>query len=1004
MQIISFMVLICLGSISAQTFIGKINPVPDVTPVIINSSDSLKILAVMVDFPEDKDEATLGNGKFGTLLSKDYGKKILDPLPHDLNYFRKHLTFAQNYFEKVSKGKLNISFDVLGDIFTASKTMRNYSPISTSDDLTPLGNLSKEIWEQVQTKYPDLHFYDYDIFLIFHAGAGRDVSLPGSFGNEKDIPSVYLSDKALKQIFNDNLTGLPQNRYGKYNTMVIPETESREVSSLGGNVLVELTINGLIVSSIASHLGLPDLFDTNTGLSAIGRFGLMDGQAIFAYSGCFPPEPSAWEKIYLGWATPVEASLKDMQINITTNLAATASDTVVFKIPINANEYYLVENRIRDANKDGSKVTISMSDNQVLNLTFPKDTDGYYSYEIDSLSGEVLDVDEFDWALPGNGIVIWHIDENIINSKINDNTINTDKNQRGIDVEEADGIQDIGEEFTTIFGDQVVGEGDAVDFWYGTNPSKLFKNKFTKDSRPNTLSNSGANSLISLTDFSPISNKMSFKLSWGDSLIRPITVKDLKDTSDWIYLNSFTYNDSLNFIVTTPEELKILDVNGKITFSHKFNNFFVLSPAVKKINNSIYYYSCGQNKLNYFIKEENSSNIGTIVFPDFISSKPVIWKKTDGSVRLIIGTQTGKVYFLSLGSGTNEAPSIIDSIALPTFYVLNQIAVSDSYYSMLCNDSREIEPGTCLLIDSENNSLELPYNGFDLNLTKDKTGNFVSIVSTRENKIYKIINNKIVTNIKLNSTVLTSLSLGDVNQTGENNIVFIDNGNLDVRNMAGASIDNFPGVLANGKSYFSKPIVADFYGNKSAEIISTDENGNVYALDGSTGKLVDGFPIPSGKGKASNLLLGKHNNDLYLSLIASGKLYVWNIGPSTGELYWSSLYGDQANTSFVQAASSTNKINSFFPTERAYNYPNPVYGDETNIRYFVSEDSKINIRIFDLAGDFVAELNDNATGGFDNETIWDVKNVQSGVYLARVEAVGASGKTENTVIKIAVIK
>lgn len=40
----------------------------------------------------------------------------------------------------------------------------------------------------------------------------------------------------------------------------------------------------------------------------------------------------------------------------------------------------------------------------------------------------------------------------------------------------------------------------------------------------------------------------------------------------------------------------------------------------------------------------------------------------------------------------------------------------------------------------------------------------------------------------------------------------------------------------------------------------------------------------------------------------------------------------------------------------------------------------------------------------DNETIWNVGDIQSGVYLARIEATGLSGKSESVVIKIAVVK
>ena len=77
-------------------------------------------------------------------------------------------------------------------------------------------------------------------------------------------------------------------------------------------------------------------------------------------------------------------------------------------------------------------------------------------------------------------------------------------------------------------GDKLVGEGSAYDFWFSSNGAKLYKNKFDKDTRPNSNSNSGANSLISFSNFSDISNKMSFKVAYGDSVIKPIlAVKNL---------------------------------------------------------------------------------------------------------------------------------------------------------------------------------------------------------------------------------------------------------------------------------------------------------------------------------------------------------------------------------------------------------------------------------------------------------------------------------------------
>ncbi|MGB5849067.1 MAG: hypothetical protein WBH40_11305, partial [Ignavibacteriaceae bacterium] len=524
-----FILIISLGSLpvgqtglSAQTFKVNFKGQP-LANVNADANDTLKILAIMVNFQEDRDGATFGNGKFGSIYSVDYGSTILDPLPHDAQYFNDHLLFVRNYFHKVSNNNLYIDFTVLPDTFSVTQTMRNYSPLPGSDDFTPIGNFAVEAWTLADQLYPGRDFSSYDLFTIFHAGVGRDISLPGSIGNERDLPSVYLSDKSFKEIYGEDFNGIQVSggSFNITNSMIMPETESRELQTISATFLFEITINGLLCASVGSHLGLPDLFDTETGLSAIGRFGLMDGQGIFAYGGTYPPEPSPWSKIFLGWADPVTVELGNADVSLVTKLAAEIGDTVILKVPLNSSEYYLIENRNRDANDDGSTVTYIVNGNTITKI-FTKDTTGYLSFDVDSLAGVILDVDEFDWAVPGNGILIWHIDENIINDKIAENKVNTDKKRRGIDVEEADGVQDIGEEFQTIFGDLVIGEGTEEDLWHASNPADLYQNLFNKETRPNTRTNTNANSLISVKDFSDISNRMSFRIEYGDSIVKPL--------------------------------------------------------------------------------------------------------------------------------------------------------------------------------------------------------------------------------------------------------------------------------------------------------------------------------------------------------------------------------------------------------------------------------------------------------------------------------------------------
>lgn len=998
---------LCLGSITAQTFIGKINPFPSSVnkPLV---TDSLRILAVMVEFQTDKDGSTVGNGKFGSIYSKDYGKTIIDPLPFDKAYFGSHLDFAKNYYRKVSGSKLNISYNILPQVYTVSKTIREYTPVPKSSDFTGLGNFSQEVWKMVDSANPGFEFGNYDVFLIFHAGVGRDVSLPGSLGNERDMPSVYLGANSLKKIFGDTFGGFTVGG-GKYkitNSMILPCTESREVTSFGSTYLFEITINGLLVSSIGSHLGLPDLFDTKTGLTAIGRFGLMDGQSIFAFAGAFPPEPSAWEKIFLGWINPVIVSTDKTVYNVAAKLAASQSDTVVLKVPINSTEYYLIENRARDVNKDGAKVTYRI-DGIDYTKQFSKDTTFFYNSSIDSLAGVVTDVDEFDWAGPGNGLVIWHIDENIINAKISDNKINNDKSSRGVAVEEADGIKDIGEQFTTVFGDIVTGEGTEDDYWFAKNPSKLFSGRFDKNSRPNTNTNSGANSLISMSDFSAIANKISLKITYGDSLIKPVLTIKSPVTSGKISLSYLKDASKGKIILSSFANLSILDLNNPAAFSSEkyFTSFKPTLYNYKNINFIIgaFYDPINKNsKVNMFCYGNEFKLYSFSDTSEFIGSPVIYTDKNDGKDYVSVSCRSGNDFIVKLPESLNDNPVPVKKKNIFGHPIYKTVDSKDGFISYMGSD----------FIGFSNGAKSVPsYEGLkDMLVFKDSKGRYISAVLRTDLSVRNVLffspdfGNDYSTSFSVNDSLLNSISAADLKNDGENYIVYTNGLNLEARNQAGAMALNFPFVDPAGKGFTGTPLVYDFAGDKKPEIIAATKDGRIYAIDGGTGKVVNGFPISTGASLTSVPVAFTVGGQAYLAASYGDNLTVWTIGSTPNNPSWGEENGNALNNSYLGAASKTDFVNTFFPPEKVYNYPNPAYDNVTYIRYYVSEDSKVNIKIFDIAGDFVAEFNRYAPGGMESETAWKLDKIQSGVYLARVEATSNSGKTENKIIKIAVVK
>ena len=272
--------------------------------------ETLNVYAIRVQFKQDNNSQTTGDGRFD--VSNNYPDSV-DAPPHDSLYFINKLEFLKNYYYKSSKGKLIVNYILLPTVRNLSNEMEVYSP-RRSENLQRMGNLFYDVWRSADSTYDFSGINpDNSAFIIFHAGVGRDVDLEsqGLFVGELDLPSIYLGLNSLKSIYGDTTKGYYTNEGTIIpSSCILPEQEYRIVNTTFGDVYLELGMNGIVVATIGSHLGLPDLFDTQTGRTAIGRFGLMDGQAIFSYLGVFPPEPCAWEKQYLGMDRPDYSWLK----------------------------------------------------------------------------------------------------------------------------------------------------------------------------------------------------------------------------------------------------------------------------------------------------------------------------------------------------------------------------------------------------------------------------------------------------------------------------------------------------------------------------------------------------------------------------------------------------------------------------------------------------------------------------------------------------------------------
>jgi hypothetical protein len=508
-------------------------------------TDIIHIMAIRVEFKSDTNPLTTGNGLFGMqgdapeqgYYNSDTVYKY-DALDHKFSYFRDQLEFVKRYFSTVSRGRLKIDYS----IYPPTDNVPMYAVSNPMSVYSPGYKIPKETWDNYyERKTVGLLKFVVDaiksadkkdgpfaglkmsnggivdsaghktVFMLLHAGASflTDGGAQGSLGRNSpsDMIDVFVGGQFF-HFFKDTLkldTAGVVVRGANDSLLLIDEIMMcSETSNQDG---LNFGIHGIMVNQIARQIGIPDLFSTSSGMTAVGGFCIMDPYGYSAANGFIPPWPSAWVRAYMGWDTPMP--LRPGQAGTARCKAVSAAqpgDTTILLVPLNDHEYYLIENRQRNlsGNRDVFKWdTVDSKDTIFIDPYTPVNL--YSRAVVDSSSNDgshvVVSVKNYDVGIPASGLLVWHIDENVIRDRLKYDMLNADSNFKAVCLVEADGINDLGIMGTDIFYQPVFDFGGAEDvFPHFTKRPKdsAFVYKMDQWTKPSTHANDGGQTFLSM--------------------------------------------------------------------------------------------------------------------------------------------------------------------------------------------------------------------------------------------------------------------------------------------------------------------------------------------------------------------------------------------------------------------------------------------------------------------------------------------------------------------------
>lgn len=937
-----------------------------------------------------------------------------DYLAHDDAFFDRWMLHLSDFFADASHYQYELNYTLFPTVITLPQPMSYYGGDTATKIDARITQLARDLVDAVDDQ---VDFNQHGGLIIFHAGAGQESDINGV--RTDLIWSTFLTRKTLQAAFapnNDNYPGLSTNDGANLiNIVIVPEHEFQDYFPGEGQQDAEVylfSIYGVLAHQFAHIIGLPTLFDNDSSNGAsqgIGNWGLM-GTGVWNASGYVPAQLSAWSRMLMEWETPITISGDATGLLVDHFLDHGEGRNRLYKIPISATEYFLIENR--QQNPDGSLDPYSNTPSYTFKLLPEGEQDYYENYPLlpyfNFMENRYIG-SEWDFFLPGlggpvppgqmmlqdgSGLLIWHIDERIIaenfTSNFDRNRINANSRHKGVDLEEADGIQHLD---TAIYDPYKWGSPfDA--FRQGNN------DYFGNPTNNGLMSLPSADSYyggvpLEIFDIGVSGNQMSFsvRFSWrlsssyvGPNPINAAIVDIDGDQQDEIF---YAMPDGTLFAWKNDQLM-----NGFPLQRMPVNRHFIWDGQYLYLPMEL-----GSLTRLYRLDDNGGQYVFTQVGSNW-ASHPV-----DTGSKLILPLNTGSgarlmSYTKSNGSSAVEF-ELNSPIASNLVWFRNRLNFltldPGSYYRLWTYDLASGEDSSMLLdVPADSTVVGI----FKAPLVKGSQDGELILQTLKAVYVFDAAGNSLPGFPFVHDAVCTApLTLADLDKNGSLDIILGCENGVIVLDYAGQrmSPEHLVGAASEDGAFSAGALAFDLNQDGKMELLGNFGNNQLKAWNSDLSTL-SGFPVAFAE-RSRNLPLLSRAND--------GSSYIWSASdngsvfrkamstalPSSFNGLWMNEFSNLARTASIDPSDLPNQYQSdtmFVPGE-LYIFPNPlksIYANQLTLNVMTNRDTPLEVQIFDIGGNLVYSQKSVARAYLRNREAIRIpaERLASGVYITVVKA------------------